>query len=115
LGKLTDDTDYETKMKNLNEELLNLKEEYREMGKEHKVKEMGQMEQHQKLVTAEEENLRLKRILIAVKNNKSPFEGLDNEAELLESAQKEVNSYESAIKSEERRHKQHLRKFQYHP
>ena len=112
LGKLADDTDYESKMQALSNELASLKEQYKTMGKEHKAKEMAQLEHHKKLVAAEEENARLKRILIALKNHKDPFEGLNNMEELLQGGRKEVDAYEQAIKSEEKRHKLKLKKME---
>lgn len=112
LGKLADDVDYETKITTLNTELNTLREEYKKMGKEHKAKEMIFMEHHKRMVSVEEENARLKRILIALKNNKDPFEGLDNTEELLRNAKKEVESYELAIQAEEKRHQLKMKKLE---
>lgn len=112
LGKLADDTDYESKMHTLSEELNNLKDEYKTMGKEHKAKEMAQMEHHKKLVSTEEENARLKRILIALKNHKDPFEGLNNMEDIIQGGKKEVETYESAVKSEEKRHVAKMKKLE---
>lgn len=112
LGKLADDVDYETKITTLNTELGSLREEYKKLGKEHKAKEMIFMEHHKRMVSVEEENARLKRILIALKNNKDPFEGLDNTEELLRNAKKEVDSYEQAIKAEDKRHQLKTKKLE---
>ena len=110
LSKLTDDTDYESKMKSLNDELNNLKEQYKQMAKDHKEEETAQLEHHKKLVAAEEENARLKRILIALKNNKDPFDGINDMEEVIQNAKKEVQAYEQAEKSEDKRHKFKMKK-----
>lgn len=112
LGKLADDTDYESKIATLNDELGALKEQYRQMGKEHKAKEMVYLEHHKKLVGVEEENVRLNRILIALKNNKDPFEGLNSAEEQLQGGRKEVDAYEQAAKAEEKRHKLKMKKLE---
>ena len=112
LGRLADDTDYESKMQSLSQELSSLRDEYRQMGKDNKAKEITQMEHHQKMVSAEEENARLKRILIALKNNKDPFDGNNNVDDLVLSGKKEVEGYEQAIKSEDKRHKMKLKKLE---
>jgi chromosome segregation ATPase len=112
LGKLADDTDYETKLQMLSQELSTLRDEYRQMGKDHKAKELAQMDHHQRLVSVEEENSRLKRILIALKNNKDPFEGTNDIEEMMQGGKKEVESYEQSIKSEEKRHKIKMKKME---
>ena len=110
LTKLTDDTDYESKIRALSDELKSLKEQYRLMEKEHKAEEAVQLEHHKKLVAAEEENVRLKRIMIALKNNIDPFDGINDITEVIEGGKKEVQAYEQANKSEEKRHALKMKK-----
>ena len=81
LNRLAGDVDYENKIRNLLEELKGQKEKYRKLEKDHRAKEGGVRKHHEEMMKIEEENIRLKRMKIALKNNRM---------EILESEPNEV-------------------------
>jgi chromosome segregation ATPase len=112
LKSKAEDNDYEEQMDKLTGELTAHKDIYRQQAINNKKKEIVQKEHHKKLVDAREKNSKLKRILIAVKNNKDPFADMSSPENSIASRKKEVESYEQAIKSEDKRHKQNLKKLE---
>ena len=61
---------YEAKIQELKDDLAAAKDEYKKIQKDTKSKQGPQQETHEKVVSLEEENTRLKRKLIALRNGK---------------------------------------------
>jgi chromosome segregation ATPase len=112
LKSKAENNDYEEQMQKLSTELSSLRDNYRQMAIDNKEKEIAQKEQHKKLVDAREKNSKLKRILIAIKNNKDPFTEINNVEEMAASKRKEIESYDQTMKSEDKRHKLKLKKLE---
>ena len=104
LDKLTGDIDYNGKLSSLNNDVNSLKEEYKQLDRELKAKESENMEHHKLLVAAETENIRLKRLLISLKNNKNPNNSLNSQDSSVQLVKRDIEKYENTIKSEDKRH-----------
>lgn len=111
LNQMAGDTDYEDKIRQLKDTLEDQKKAYKQTQKELRKREIPQREQHERLISLEEEHSKLRRQLIDIKNG-TQRETVDDTEDAIKAIQQSQEAYKKAQKNDEKRHKQQMKKLQ---